>query len=176
MSILTILEVVAISALIFIIGLIIYVIFFFLPKLRDTIFSIQKVIDGDVKRTISDLDETIVKMNEEMIPKVNDSVDNLNSTAVLLQETIQTEVKPITQNMQKTTANMQEVTAILSSNVAKLDQVVDLAVEFSQTTIKRAEFCREQLIVPAIEIASFWSGIKVGFSSFFSKLGGKLNE
>lgn len=177
MNILTIiLEIVAILALISIIGLVVYVILVFLPKLKEIFSTVQEVVDGDVKTAVSDLDETIVKMNEEVIPKVNESVDNLNSTTALLQETIQTEIKPITENMQKTTANIQEVTAILSSNVAKLDGVVDMAVDFSQTTIEKAEFCREQLIIPVVEIASFWSGVKIGFSKLFNKLGGKFNE
>lgn len=174
MSILTIiLEIVAILALLSIVGLVGYVVFVFLPKLKEILLSVQEVVDGDVKNAVSDLDGTIVKMNEEVIPEINESVENLNSTVTLVQEMIQTEIKPITDNIQKTTANIQEATTRLSSDVAKLDQVVDLTVDFSQTTIKKAEFLREQLSIPVIEIVSFWNGIKFGFSELFDKLGGK---
>jgi len=164
-----ILKTVAILVLIFIAGLTGYVVFIFLPKLKETLSTVRKVMDVEVKSAVSDLNGTIVKINEEVIPRVNKSIENLNSTATLLQETIQTEVKPITENIH-------EATDKLSSDVAKLGQVVDTVVEFSQVTIKKAEFCREQLIIPVIEIASFWTGIKVGFSRFFDKFGGENNE
>jgi len=185
MNIITrILEVAATLSLISVGGLAVYLLFFCLPKLKNTLNSIQNIVDTEVKETVSNIDGTIIKINsellpevnksvvqinEELMPQINDTIENLNSTATMLQDIRQTEIQPITNNIQ-------EITDKLASDVAQIDQTVNFTLGFVETTIKKAEFCREQLIVPVVEIASFWTGLKVGFSKLFDKLGGKNNE
>lgn len=199
MYILTVvLKIVAILALFSVAVLVGYVVFVVLPKLKDTLRSVQKLVDGEVKTAVSDIDATVVnvkeklmpkidesvdevndvvgevnetigKFDKEVIPAINEAIDNFNSTTTMLQEMAQTEIKPIADDIQ-------EITDKLSSEVSKIDQVVDTTVDFVQSTVRKAEFCREQLIVPVIEIASFWTGMKAGFSTFFNKIGGKHNE
>jgi len=136
-------------------GVLGYLWFALLPSLRKTLKSVEGLIDKEVSPLLKDIDQTSKILNTEL-PQL---LKNINEIAVSLDEISKSELQPITHNIQ-------EVTGVVNQNISKIDELVDVAADFSHQTIKRAELYRDQLSIPITDIISLWSGIKAGWEAF----------
>ncbi len=126
-----------------------------LNSIRKNLSSIERLTSQEVGTLLKDIDQMVKVLNSEL-PQL---LKNINEIAVSLDEISKSELRPITHNIQ-------EVTGVVNQNISKIDELVDVAADFSHQTIKRAELYRDQLSIPITDIISLWSGIKAGWEVF----------
>ena len=126
-----------------------------LNSIRKNLSSIERLTSQEVGTLLKDIDQMVKVLNSEL-PQL---LKNINEIAVSLDEISKSELQPITHNIQ-------EVTGVVNQNISKIDELVDVAADFSHQTIKRAELYRDQLSIPITDIISLWSGIKAGWEAF----------
>jgi len=180
MDAITALQIAGTIALLAIAALVIYVLVSLLPKVKNTLQSLQKFVDNDVKKLLAEVNSTVTKLNEEEMPKIDGIITNVNTITGGVQELSEKQITPIMENVNAITksvqelseteikpiaSNVQELTTKINEDVAKITETVTTATEFSNDTIHKAEFYRDKLFTPVIEIVSFWNALKAGFTS-----------
>lgn len=120
-----------------------------------TFKSVEAIVDKEMNSLLKDVDQTVKELNSEL-PKL---LKNISAITASIQQISESEVQPITHNIH-------EMTDVVGQSVAKLDELVNLLGDFSQNTVKHAEYYRDQLAVPITDIISLWSGIKTGWEVF----------
>jgi len=183
MDAITALEIAATIALLTIAALAIYVLVLLLPRVKNTLQSLQKFVDNDVKKLLADVNDTVTKLNEEEMPKIDGIITNVNTLTASVQELSEKQISPIMENVNAITtsvqelseteikpiaSNIQELTAKVNEDVAQITEAITTATEFSKETVHKAEFYRDKLFTPVIEIVSFWNALKAGFTSLAS--------
>jgi uncharacterized protein YoxC len=112
-------------------------------------------VHKEVSTLLESLDQTVTELNREL-PQL---LENVNGITASIQQISESEIQP-------TTHSIQEMTETINRNVAKIDELINVLTDFSQTTVKRAKYYRDQLSVPVTDIISGWSGIKAGWEVF----------
>jgi methyl-accepting chemotaxis protein len=120
-----------------------------------TFKSVEAIVDKEMNSLLKDVDQTVKELNSEL-PEL---LKNISAITASIQQISESEVQPITHNIH-------EMTDVVGQSVAKLDELVNLLGDFSQNTVKHAEYYRDQLAVPITDIISLWSGIKTGWEVF----------
>ena len=126
-----------------------------LNSIRKNLKSIERLTHQEVGTLLKDVDETVKTLNSEL-PQL---LKSINGIAVSLDEISKSEIQPITHNIQ-------EVTEAVNQNISKIDEVIDVATDFSHQTIQRAKYYSDQLSIPITDIVSLWTGIKTGWEVF----------
>ena len=126
-----------------------------LGNIGATFKSVEAMVDKELNNLLKDVDQTVKESNSEM-PEL---LKSINAITASIQQISESEVQPITRNIH-------EMTVVVSQSIARLDKLVNLLGDFSQNTVKRAEYYRDQLPVPITDIISLWSGIKTGWEVF----------
>ena len=112
-------------------------------------------IHRDVSTLLTSLDGTVTELNQ----KLPELLENINGITASMQQISDSEIR-------QTTHNIQEITETINQNIAKIDALVNTVTDFSQTTVKHAEYYRDQLSVPVSDFVSAWSAVKVGWEKF----------
>ena len=126
--------------------------------LRDiggTFKSVEAIVDNELNDLLKEVDQSVKALNTEL-PEL---LKNVNAITASIQHISESEVQPITHNIH-------EMTQVVNQSVAKLDELMNLIGDFSQKTVNRAEYYRDQLTVPISDMISLWSGIKTGWEVF----------
>ena len=133
-----------------------------LENIQNTMKSTEGLIDTEVTTLIRDVNHIVTEVKNEL-PEL---LENLNGIAASVREMSKAEIRP-------TARNIQQMTETINQNVAKLDELVNVVVDFSQQTVKRARYYRDQFSTPITDIISAWEGFKRGFEVFsrFRKTG-----
>ena len=126
-----------------------------LDSIRNTLKSTEGLIDKEVTTLLRDVDETVKEVNKGL-PEL---LENINGITASVQEISEAEIQP-------TVHSIQEMTETVNQNVAKLDGLVEEVADFSQKTVKRAGYYRDQLSIPITDVISVWSGLKAGWEVF----------
>ncbi|MCZ6679136.1 MAG: DUF948 domain-containing protein [Candidatus Poribacteria bacterium] len=126
-----------------------------LKSIRKNLRSIERLTYQEVGNLLQDVDQTVKTLNGEL-PQL---LKNINEITASVHEISVSEIQPMTHSIQ-------EMTETVNQNVAKMDELIDSITDFSQTTVKRAEFYRDQLSIPITDVISLWSGIKAGWEVF----------
>ena len=132
-----ILIVCAILCLLALIGLVLYLTLALLPRIKNTIDSVQQTVE-EIKGEI---------------PKVEETIKNVDETI----SAISAQVEPMAGNLRQMTERIGEV-------VSRIEVTAEKAAQFSDETIDKAKFYRDELFEPAVEIISFWRALKAGGS------------
>lgn len=112
-------------------------------------------VHKDVSTLLTSLDGTVTELNQ----KLPELLANINGITASIQQISELEIRP-------TTHNIQEMTETVNQNIAKIDEVVKTIEHFSQTTIKHAEYYRDQLSIPITDFISAWDAVKTGWETF----------
>ena len=112
-------------------------------------------VHSDVSTLLTSLDGTVTELNQRL-PAL---LENINGIAASIQQISESEIRP-------TTHNIQEITNTVNQNIARIDELVDSVSDFSQATLKHAEYYREQLSVPLSDFVSACSAVKTGWERF----------
>ena len=112
-------------------------------------------VHRDISTLLTSIDGTVTELNQRL-PQL---LENINGITASIEQISQSEVR-------STTQNIQEITETINQNIAKIDELVDSVTDFSQTTIKHAEYYRDQLSVPVTDIISAWSALKRSWDVF----------
>jgi methyl-accepting chemotaxis protein len=114
---------------------------------------------------VGNIQQITDKISEEEIPKLGATFENMNGITenidditASIQQLSETEIKEIANNIE-------EITSKINEDLAKVDDVVTTTTDFTKNTIEKAEFYRDKLFVPIIDILSFWNAIKVGLAN-----------
>lgn len=126
-----------------------------LNSARNTLQSIEGLVDKDVRILLEDVDGAVKEINKSL-PELLENVTELTAS---LQQISKSEIEP-------TAHNIQQMTDTINRSVAKIDELIGVLTGFSQETVERAEYYRDQLSVPLTDIISLWSGIKAGLEVF----------
>ena len=124
-------------------------------SIDNTLKSVKDLVDKEVGTLLQDIDQTVKEVNDAL-PQL---LENINGITASIQQISESEIQP-------TTHSIQEMTETINQNVAKIDELINLLTDFSQQTVKRAGYYRDQLSVPVTDIISLWSGIKAGWEVF----------
>ena len=111
--------------------------------------------DQEVGVLLKDIDQTVKELNNEL-PQL---LENINGITASIQQISESEIQPMTHNIQ-------EMTETVNQNFAKIEELINLLTDFSQQTVTRAGYYRDQLAIPITDIISLWSGIKAGWEVF----------
>ncbi len=112
-------------------------------------------VHKDVSTLLTSIDGTVTELNQKL-PQL---LENINGITASIQQMSESEILP-------TTHNIQEITETVNQNIAKIDELVNTVRDFSQTTIKHAEYYRDQLSVPVKDVISAWSALKASWEVF----------
>lgn len=112
-------------------------------------------VHRDVSTLLTSIDGTVTELNQRL-PQL---LENINGITDSIQEISQSEIR-------STTQNIQEITETINQNIAKIDELVNAVTDFSQTTIKHAEYYRDQLSAPVTDVISAWSALKRSWEVF----------
>jgi uncharacterized protein YoxC len=135
-----------------------------LNSIRRNLRSIEKLTYQEVGVLLRDVDQTVKTVNEQL-PEL---LKNVNEITASVQRISESEIQPMTHHIQ-------EITEVASQNVAKIDELIDVLTEFSETTVKRASYYRDQLAIPVADIISAWSGVKAGWEVLSQHRKGKTS-
>jgi ABC-type transporter Mla subunit MlaD len=137
--------------------------------------SFQELSETEIKQMMNNIQNLTGQLNEE-IPKIGTTIENVNGITgnvdgitASIQELSETEVKGIA-------GNIEEITSKINEDIAKVDEVVTTTTDFTKNTIEKAEFYRDKLFVPIVDILSFWNAIKTGLSSISQRKKDKEDE
>ena len=128
---------------------------FNLLKAIEELAVIHKDVSTVASSLLSSLDRTVTALNREL-PQLLETTKRI---AASIRQISDSEIQP-------TIHNIQEITETVNQNVAKLDGLVDTVKDASQTTIRHAEYYRDQLAGSVTRIISTWSAIKAGWEVF----------
>ena len=106
-------------------------------------------VHRDLSTLLTSLDGTVTELNQKL-PQL---LENINGITASVQQLSESEIRA-------TTHNIQEITETVNQNIAKIDELVNTVTDFSQTTIKHAEYYRDQLSVPVTDFLGAWSALK----------------
>ena len=128
---------------------------FNLLKAIEELVDIHKAVSAVASSLFRSVDRAIIALNREL-PQLLEATKRIAASIGQISES---EIRPTMQNIQ-------EITETVNQNVAKIDEVVDTVKDFSQTTIKQAEYYRDQVAGPVINFISAWSALKAGWKVF----------
>jgi len=126
-----------------------------LDSIQNTLKSTEHLIDKEVTTLLWDVGQTVKEVNKGL-PEL---LQNVNGITASLQEISQADIQP-------TVHSIREMTKTVSQNLEKLDQLVDGVANFSQHTVERAGYYRDQLSIPINDVIGVWSGLKAGWEVF----------
>ncbi len=106
-------------------------------------------VHRDLSTLLTSLDGTVTELNQKL-PQL---LENINGITASVQQLSESEIRA-------TTHNIQEITETVNQNIAKIDELVNTVTDFSKTTIKHAEYYRDQLSVPVTDFLGAWSALK----------------
>ena len=112
-------------------------------------------VHKDLSTLLTSLDGTVTELNQKL-PQL---LENINGITASIQQLSESEIRA-------TTHNIQEITETVNQNIAKIDDLVNTVADFSQTTIKHAEYYRDQLSVPVTDFIGAWSALKRSWDVF----------
>ena len=112
-------------------------------------------VHKDLSTLLTSLDGTVTELNQKL-PQL---LENINGITASIQQLSESEIR-------STTHNIQEITETVNQNIAKIDDLVNTVTDFSQTTIKHAEYYRDQLSVPVTDFIGAWSALKRSWDVF----------
>ncbi len=112
-------------------------------------------IHSDLSNLLTSVDGTVTELNQKL-PQL---LENITSITASIEQISESEIQP-------TTHNIQQITETVNQNIAKIDELVDTVKDFSQTTIKHAEYYRDQLSSPVTDAISAWSALKASWEVF----------
>ena len=136
-----------------------------LSSVRRNLKAIEKLTHQEVGDLLRDVDQTVKTVNAQL-PEL---LQNVNDITASVQKISESEIQPMTHHVA-------EITEIASQNAAKIDELIDVLTEFSETTVKRATYYRDQMAIPITDIISVWSGIKAGWEVLSQRRKGKTAE
>ena len=125
---------------------------FNLLKAIEELVDIHKAVSAVASSLFRSVDRAIITLNREL-PQLLEATKRIAASIGQISES---EIRPTMQNIQ-------EITETVNQNVAKIDAVVDSTKDFSQTTIKQAEYYRDQVFGPVTNFISGWSALKAGW-------------
>lgn len=133
--------------------------------LDENVFNLLKAIEelAVIHRDVSNLAGSLLRSVEKTVTALNQQLPQLLETTRRITASIQ---QISESEIRATTHNIQEITETVNQNVAKLDGLVDTVKDASQTTIRHAEYYRDQLADSVTHIISTWSAIKAGWEVF----------
>ena len=129
-----------------------------LNSIRDTLDSIESVVNEELSALIIDADATAKALNKEL-PTL---LQNLQALMVSWRNISESEIRP-------TVHNVQEMSATLNRSTQELNQLVQKVSHFSVETVEQIAFFRNQLAGLLTNAVSFWQGIRAGWHHFVSK-------
>jgi uncharacterized protein YoxC len=112
-------------------------------------------IHSDLSNLLTSVDGTVTELNQKL-PQL---LENITSITASIEQISESEIQP-------TTHNIQQITETVNQNIAKIDELVNTVRDFSQTTIKHAEYYRDQLSSPVTDAISAWSALKASWEVF----------
>ena len=112
-------------------------------------------IHRDLSNLLTSVDGTVTELNQKL-PQL---LENITGITDSIQQISESEIQP-------TTHNIQQITETVNQNIAKIDELVDTVRDFSQTTIKHAEYYRDQLSSPIGDAIGAWSALKASWEVF----------
>ena len=126
-----------------------------LESIRNTLTTTTGVIDREMTTLLREVNQTVSEVNTKLpeilgnIERITASIDEINRAEI-----------------QSTANNIREMTETVNRNLAKLDRIVNIAADFSDETVRRVRYYRDQLTMPIGDIISAWEGFKRGFEAF----------
>ena len=126
-----------------------------LNSIRRNLRSVERLTYEEVGPLLKNIDQTVKTVNSEL-PELLKNVNDITASIQLISES---EIQPMTHDIRKMTKTMNQ-------NVGKIDELINVLTEFSQTTVKRAGYYRDRLAIPITDIISVWSGIKAAWEVF----------
>jgi uncharacterized protein YoxC len=112
-------------------------------------------IHSDLSNLLTSVDGTVTELNQKL-PQL---LENLTGITASIEQISESEIQP-------TTHNIQQITETVNQSIAKIDELVNTVRDFSQTTIKHAEYYRDQLSSPVTDAISAWSALKASWEVF----------
>ena len=112
-------------------------------------------IHSDLSNLLTSVDGTVTELNQKL-PQL---LENITGITASIEQISESEIQP-------TTHNIQEITETVNQSIAKIDELVNTVRDFSQTTIKHAEYYRDQLSSPVTDAISAWSALKASWEVF----------
>jgi uncharacterized protein YoxC len=112
-------------------------------------------VHRDISTLLTSIDGTVTELNQKL-PQL---LENITSITASIEQISESEIQP-------TTHNIQQITETVNQNIAKIDELVNTVRDFSQTTIKHAEYYRDQLSSPVTDAISAWSALKASWEVF----------
>jgi uncharacterized protein YoxC len=126
-----------------------------LNSIRKNLKSVENLTYQEVGPLLKDIDQTVKTLNTDL-PQL---LKNVSGITASIQQISESEIQPMTHSIK-------EMTEIVNQNVTRIDQVVNSITAFSQKTVERASYYRDELSIPLIDIISVWSGVKAGWETF----------
>ena len=112
-------------------------------------------IHSDLSNLLASVDGTVTELNQKL-PQL---LENITGITASIEQISESEIQP-------TTHNIQQITETVNQSIAKIDELVNTVRDFSQTTIKHAEYYRDQLSSPVTDAISAWSALKASWEVF----------
>ena len=112
-------------------------------------------IHSDLSNLLTSVDGTVTELNQKL-PQL---LENITGITASIEQISESEIQP-------TTHNIQQITETVNQNIAKIDELVDTVKDFSQKTIKHAEYYRDQLSSPVGDVIGAWSALKASWGVF----------
>ena len=133
--------------------------------LAENVFNLLKAVEelAAIHRDVSNVARSLLRSVEKTVTALNQQLPQLLETTrritASIQQISESEIRP-------TTHNIQEITKTVNQNVAKMDELVSTVADFSQTTIKHAEYYRDNLAGAVTNVISAWSALKASWNGF----------
>ena len=133
--------------------------------LDENVFNLLKAIEelAVIHRDVSNVAGSLLRSVEKTVTALNQQLPQLLETTrritASIQQISESEIRP-------TARNIQEITETVNQNVAKIDELVNTAKDFSETTIRHAEYYRDNLAGAITGIVSAWSALKASWNGF----------
>jgi uncharacterized protein YoxC len=112
-------------------------------------------VHRDLSTLLTSMDGTVTELNQKL-PQL---LENVTGITASIQQISESEIQPTTHNIQK-------ITETVNQNIEKIDELVNTVRDFSQATIKHAEYYRDQLSSPVTDFISTWSALKASWGAF----------
>ena len=122
-------------------------------------------IHSDLSNLLASMDGTVTELNQKL-PQL---LENITGITASIEQISESEIQP-------TTHNIQQITETVNQSIAKIDELVNTVRDFSQTTIKHAEYYRDQLSSPVTDAISAWSALKASWEVFGQSRGSQASN
>ena len=129
-----------------------------LHSIRDTLRSIESVVNQELSELIIDIDRTAKVLNREL-PTL---LGNLRSVLASWEGISESEIRPIVHNVR-------EMSNVLNRSAQELHRLVQKVSDFSGETVDQIAFFRNRLAGLLTNTISLWHGIKAGWGNFVSR-------